>query len=144
MRGGRRVSTAVANHAPADLQRYFIVKRAGVRLLVGNAQLRQRFENHVGLYFKLAGQLINANFTHTIAFRRRKIRDERMFTKVRLLLLRFPVRRPELPCSLSYQIRFQAPFHPMPQQQFRMPAKLIHRFRPGLLLSGQFLAGLFQ
>lgn len=56
-------------HAFADLQSDVVVERAGVRFLVGNAQLRQRLENHVGLDFELAGQLIDTNFTHTITFR---------------------------------------------------------------------------
>jgi len=59
-------------HAMPDLQRHVVVERAGVRLLVGDAQLGQRLKNHVGFYFELAGQLIDANFTHTITFRRLK------------------------------------------------------------------------
>jgi hypothetical protein len=62
-------AAALAGHLLADLQSYVVVERAGVRLLVGNTQLRQRLKNHVGLNFELAGQLIDSNFTHTITFR---------------------------------------------------------------------------
>jgi hypothetical protein len=65
---GRRTA-GLARHFLADLQSDVVVERAGVRFLVGNAQLCQRLKNHVGLYFELTGQLIDANFTHTITFR---------------------------------------------------------------------------
>jgi hypothetical protein len=64
--GGRGISVGFAGHASADLQSHVVVERAGMRFFVANAQLRQRLKNYVRLYFELAGQLINANFTHTI------------------------------------------------------------------------------
>jgi hypothetical protein len=67
---GRGTAGALARHALADQQSYVVVERTGVRLLVGDAQFRQRLENYVGLYFELAGQLIDANFTHTMTFRK--------------------------------------------------------------------------
>jgi hypothetical protein len=63
---GRGAAAGFACHTLANLQGYVVIERAGVRLLVGNTQLRQRLKNHVGLYFELSGQLIDANFTHTI------------------------------------------------------------------------------
>jgi len=103
-----RRGAGLAGHPLAHLQSYVVVERAGVRLLVGNTQLRQRLENHVRLYFELAGQLIDTNFTHTMTFRASPDLHPsvRIFTKFRLLLFRNPVRRPGLPCSLSYQIHF--------------------------------------
>jgi hypothetical protein len=92
--GGRGRAACLAVYALPYLQRYVVVERAGVRLLVGNAQLGQRLEDHVGLYFELAGQLIDANFTHTITFH---LKSRRIFTKVQPLLLRIPEERPELP-----------------------------------------------
>jgi hypothetical protein len=65
----RGTAVALAGDALADLQSNVVVERAGVRLLVGDTQLRQRLKNYVGFYFELAGQLIDANFTHTMTFR---------------------------------------------------------------------------
>ena len=58
-----------ACHALPDKQRHVFVERAGMRLFFSNTQLSQRFENHVGFNFELAGQLIDANFAHTMTFR---------------------------------------------------------------------------
>jgi hypothetical protein len=48
----------------AKLQRNLVVERAGVGLLVCDSELRQQLEEDVRLYFELACQLIDANFTH--------------------------------------------------------------------------------
>jgi hypothetical protein len=48
----------------AKLQRNFVVQRAGVCLLVRDSELRQQLEEDVRLYFELASQLVDANFTH--------------------------------------------------------------------------------
>ncbi len=48
----------------AELQRNFVVQRAGVCLLVRDSELRQQLQEDVRLYFELASQLIDANFTH--------------------------------------------------------------------------------
>ena len=64
----RSVLSRFGEHArgypPAKLQRDVVVKRAGVRLLIGDAQFRQHVQNDARLDFKLPRQLINANFTH--------------------------------------------------------------------------------
>jgi len=49
----------------AKLQRDFVVERAGVGLLVSDSELRQQLEKDIRLYFELASQLIDANFTHS-------------------------------------------------------------------------------
>jgi hypothetical protein len=49
----------------AERQRDVVIERAGVGLLVGNTQLGQEVKKHIGLDFQLAGQLINADLTHT-------------------------------------------------------------------------------
>lgn len=110
-RAHRHRRLAFAVHPAPDKQRHIIIERAGVRLLFTDPQLRQRFQNHAGLDFELTGQLIDANFTHTMTFRGlRVLRPERTdFTTVPLLLFRIPVRQPELPRFLSYQIHFQPP-----------------------------------
>src|SRR5579864_5411952 len=70
MRSFRRGAAAgLASDSLADLQSYVVIERAGVRLLVGDTQLRQRLEDYVGFDFELTGQLIDANFTHTMTFR---------------------------------------------------------------------------
>jgi hypothetical protein len=38
-----------------------------VRLLLGHAQLGQQIQNYVGLDFKLARQLVDADLAHTLA-----------------------------------------------------------------------------
>jgi hypothetical protein len=48
----------------AKLQRNFVVQRAGVGLLVRDSELRQQLKKYIWLYFELASQLIDANFTH--------------------------------------------------------------------------------
>ncbi len=56
---GRGIAAArFAMHPLAHLQSDVVVERAGVSLLVGDAQLRQRLKDYVGLYFELAGQLM--------------------------------------------------------------------------------------
>jgi hypothetical protein len=48
----------------AKLQRNLVVERAGVGLLVRDSELWQQLKEDVRLYFELARQLIDANFTH--------------------------------------------------------------------------------
>lgn len=90
-RGGRRflvevslLGTESLTHAKADLERHVIVERAGMGLLVGDAQFRQNVENDAGLDLKLAGQLVDADFTHTVTPWR--IPTHQGFKKVQLLL----------------------------------------------------------
>jgi hypothetical protein len=61
LRSFRRLPLA---ETAAKLQRNLVVERAGVRLLVRDPELRQQIEEDVRLYFELARQLIDANFTH--------------------------------------------------------------------------------
>jgi hypothetical protein len=93
---GPQIVVAFPQHTPADLQSDVVVERAGVRLLVGNTQLRQRFQNHVGLDFELASQLIDANFTHTMTFRRSE-NKRAVFTNFQPLLFPVPRSGPALP-----------------------------------------------
>ncbi len=51
-----------AAHFECDI----VVERAGVRLLFRDTQFRQKVQDHVRLDFKLASQLIDADFTHTL------------------------------------------------------------------------------
>jgi hypothetical protein len=48
----------------AHLLRDFRVNRAGVALLVVNADGRQEVKQRFALYFQLTGQIIDANFFH--------------------------------------------------------------------------------
>lgn len=92
-RGGRRflfevslLGTESLTHAKANLQRHVIVERAGMGLLIGDAQFGQNVENDAGLDLKLAGQLVDADFTHTVTPWR--IPPHQGFKKVQLLLCR--------------------------------------------------------
>ena len=53
--------------ALAKLKRHVVVERTGVCLLVRDTQLGQEIDNYAGFDLKLASQLIDANFTHTVA-----------------------------------------------------------------------------
>ena len=54
-----------SRHAAADLQGDIVVERTGMRLLFGDAQLRQHVQDDARLDFEFPRQLVNANFTHT-------------------------------------------------------------------------------
>jgi hypothetical protein len=60
------VLIAEAGQPAPERQRYFVIERAGVRFLVGDANLGQQLKNHVRFDFELACQLINTDFAHTI------------------------------------------------------------------------------
>jgi hypothetical protein len=49
---------------PLHVQRRLFVNRAGVRLLVRNAELREQLEDPVRLDLELSRQLVDADFTH--------------------------------------------------------------------------------
>jgi hypothetical protein len=51
-------------HPAADLQRDIVVERAGMRLLIGDAQFRQHVQDDARLDFEFPRQLVDANFTH--------------------------------------------------------------------------------
>jgi hypothetical protein len=50
--------------AAANLQRDVVVERAGMRLLIRDAQFRQHIEDDARLDFEFSRQLVNSNFTH--------------------------------------------------------------------------------
>jgi len=54
------------DQAALDLYRHRFIDRAGVGFLFCDAQYREQVEDHVGLDFKLASQLIDADFDHTV------------------------------------------------------------------------------
>jgi hypothetical protein len=51
-------------YALPDLQRYVVVERTGMRLLIGDAQFWKQIQNDVRLDFELPSQLVDANLTH--------------------------------------------------------------------------------
>src|SRR5579871_2497128 len=63
---GRTGAGEAAAHFECDI----VVQRAGVRLLVHDPELGQEIKDHVRLDFQLAGQLIDADFAHTVTPRR--------------------------------------------------------------------------
>jgi hypothetical protein len=62
----RAFSRFTGGDASANLQSDVVVKRAGMRLLLSDAQFWQHVQNHARFDFELAGQLIDTNFAHTI------------------------------------------------------------------------------
>ena len=62
--GGR--SIVAFDQAALDLYRHRFIDRAGVGFLLCDAQDREQVEDHVGFDFKLASQLIDADFDHTV------------------------------------------------------------------------------
>jgi hypothetical protein len=57
---------AAACHMAANDERQVVVKRAGMGLLVVNAELGEKVEYNARLHFELACQLIDPNFAHTV------------------------------------------------------------------------------
>jgi hypothetical protein len=49
---------------PAQLIRRIVIKRAGVRLLVGDAKLRQQLKQLGWLNFEFPSQLVDSDLTH--------------------------------------------------------------------------------
>lgn len=63
----RYSGTTVPFDQPAlDFYRHRFIDRAGVGFLFCDAQDREQVEDHVGFDFKLASQLIDADFDHTV------------------------------------------------------------------------------
>jgi hypothetical protein len=54
------------SQAPPHQQSLIVFQRAGVGFLLRDAQLRKYLNDCVGLDFQLPGQLVDANFTHTL------------------------------------------------------------------------------
>jgi hypothetical protein len=68
---GRGGSAAIASReTAADFKGHVIVERTGMRFFVGDAQFRQKLKDNVGLDLELASELVDADFTHTVAPRR--------------------------------------------------------------------------
>jgi len=53
-------------HTAAHFQRDIVVDRARMRFLVWYAEIAQQIDDYIRLDLKLAGQLIDADFTHTV------------------------------------------------------------------------------
>jgi len=62
--GGEPLYRAVEAKLAPDLQSDVLVDRAGVGLLLGDAEPRQEVEYRMWLYFELPRQLINSDFLH--------------------------------------------------------------------------------
>ena len=70
-RGGvialRRMRRQIGDILPVmttQLERQVVVKRAGVRLFICDAKLREKVQYFVGLYFQLPRQLVNSDLSH--------------------------------------------------------------------------------
>jgi hypothetical protein len=51
---------------PANLIGNVVVNRAGMRLLLGDAELRQQLQNPIGLDLEFASQLVDPSLLHTV------------------------------------------------------------------------------
>ena len=61
---------SLSAQAPAHQQSLVVLQRAGMCFLLRDAEFRKHFDDGVRLYFQLPGQLVDANFTHTLRLRR--------------------------------------------------------------------------
>jgi hypothetical protein len=50
----------------ANDQRLIVFEGTRMGLLIGDAEDGEEVDDHARLYFQLTGQLIDANFTHTL------------------------------------------------------------------------------
>jgi hypothetical protein len=97
---GRRGSGSISPGAdlrgdtPAHFERDIVVERARVGLFVRHAEVAQQIDDHIGLDLKLASQLVNADFTHTVMPLAQK-------TCAGVLHAPDLTFHPNLPCSLS-------------------------------------------
>jgi len=62
----RRLLLRNDSKMPADLLGDFFVHRAGVSLLLGDAELREQRQDHTVRLLAFARQLVNANLLHTV------------------------------------------------------------------------------
>jgi hypothetical protein len=62
--------SSAAGHTAAHFERDVIVQRAGVRFLFRYPELGKHVDDDTRLHLQLAGQLIDANFAHTVTPRR--------------------------------------------------------------------------
>lgn len=63
-----RLDRGLSTQAAPHQQSLIVFQRAGMRLLLRDAQFRKHFDNRVGLDFQLPGQLVDTNFAHTVRF----------------------------------------------------------------------------
>ena len=64
----RTYAARSAGEVTADLLRLVDFDRAGVRLLFGDANRRERVQNGLALYFQFACQIVDSNFAHPSLF----------------------------------------------------------------------------
>ncbi len=55
-----------ASQPPTDQQHLVVFQRTGMRLLVGDSQIRKQLQNRAGFNFQFPSQLVDANFAHTL------------------------------------------------------------------------------
>jgi hypothetical protein len=55
-----------ASQAPPHQHDLIVLQRTGMRLLVGDAQVRKQLEDRAGLNFQFPSQFVDANFAHTL------------------------------------------------------------------------------
>jgi len=60
----RRRAAPFARESRANAEHHIIVERAGVGFLIGDAEVREQFQDPAGFYFQFPGQLINSDLTH--------------------------------------------------------------------------------
>jgi hypothetical protein len=63
---GRFFNCGLPSQTPPHQQSLIVFQRTGVGLLLRDAQLGKHVDYRVGLHFQLPGQLVDANFTHTL------------------------------------------------------------------------------
>jgi hypothetical protein len=95
----RRVRSAVSAGQPAaKFEHNMVIERTRVRFLVRDAEFGQQIQDDVGLDLQLAGQLVDADFTHTVA-------PSRSFSASSVAICLSSIRkqfmRPDAPCFLS-------------------------------------------
>jgi hypothetical protein len=62
--GRRRLCVRRATDVGSDLIRFVVFDRAGMRLLLGHSDLRQRIQNGLALDFQFSREIVNSNLTH--------------------------------------------------------------------------------
>jgi hypothetical protein len=92
-----RRAVSIGQAAP-QLERDIVIERTRMRFLVRHAEFGQQIQDDVGLDLQLAGQLVDADFTHTVA-------PSRSFSAslvaICLSSIRKPLMLPDAPCFLS-------------------------------------------
>jgi hypothetical protein len=87
-----------AGQTPAKFEHDMVIERTRMRFLVRNAELGQQVQDDVGLDLQLAGQLVDADFTHTVA-------PLRSFSASLVAICLSSIRKllmlPDAPCFLS-------------------------------------------